>query len=199
MQKKAAPKLSLLQILSLSLILGFLAGTGAGKEAILPVTCLAAIIFYLNRYKIAAQQVAAPSKGSSQQNAHLPAGYFAWPASGKFAVEMTAKSYQGAIQQLAQENDIDFDEVIDPNAHILKAHLIPDNDNPYDSSAVRVDINNRTIGQFNREQANIFRRRLDEKGLSDQTTICDAIITRKKAVNGKTPSYTVKLDIEPLQ
>lgn len=197
MQNKAAPKLSLLQILSLSLVLGFLAGTGAGKEAILPVTCLAAIIFYLNRYKIAAQQVAAPSKVSSQQNAHSP-GYFAWPASGKFAVEMAAKSYQGAIQQLAQENDIDFDEVIDPNAHILKAHLIPDNDNPYDSSAVRVDINNRTIGQFNREQANIFRRRLDEKGLSDQTTICDAIITREN-VNGKTPNYTVKLDLEPLE
>ncbi|SFE39719.1 HIRAN domain-containing protein [Nitrosomonas sp. Nm166] len=198
MQKKAAPKLSLLQILSFSLILGFLAGTGAGKDAILPVTCLAAIIFYVNRYKIAAQQVAAPSKGNSQQNTHSP-GYFAWLASGKFAVEMAGKSYQGAIQQLAQENDIDFDEVIDPDAYILKAHLIPDNENPYDSRAVRVDINNRTIGQFNREQANIFRRRLDEKGLSDQTTICDAIITRENAVDGKTPSYTVKLDLEPLE
>ena len=115
---------------------------------------------------------------------------------GQFAFAIAAESFQGAIKQLLQENAITPDEDSALKAHILIAHLIPDNDNSYDSNAVRIDVNNRTVGYLNREQALSFRRRLDEKALANQITTCYAIITESSEENEKN---NVKLDIEPLQ
>ena len=191
--------MSLLAILSFSLIFGLMAGASVDKSHILPVALISAIILYVSRDKIAARESATQSNDDSQPNANITEGYYAWPELGQFAFAIDGESFQSAIKQLLQENAIAPDEDSALKTHILTAHLIPDNDNPHDSSAVRVDINSRTVGYFNREQALGFRRRLDEKGLSNQITTCSAIIKRSNDENGKTPNYDVRLDIELLE
>ncbi|MBA3755801.1 MAG: hypothetical protein H0X02_06025 [Nitrosomonas sp.] len=194
-EKKATERLSILSILVYSLFLGLIVGAGVDKSHILPVALIAAVVLYANRNKIAAENIASQSDEVSN-----PAeNYSAWPELGQFAFELTGESCQGAIKQLAQENLIDPREDSGSKVHTLKAHLIPDNDNLYDSSVIRVDIHHRTVGYLNRGQAHSFHRRLDEKGLSSRITTCNAIITGGGEVNGEILDYGVKLDIEPFE
>ena len=186
--------MSLLSILVFSLIFGLMAGASVDKSHILPVALISAIILYISRDKIAAREPAALSHVDAQNSTNTASDYYAWPELGQFAFAIAAESFQGAIKQLLQENAITPDEDSALKTHILTAHLIPDNDNPYDSNAVRVDINSRTVGYLNREQALSFRSRLDEKGLANQITTCNAIITGTVEVNS---GYGVKLDIAP--
>lgn len=198
--RKQKSEISILSILLLSLFLGLIIGAGVGKSYILPVALIAAVILYANRGKIAAQETAAKGHDGSQKNANSENEYYAWPELGQFAfaVAISAQSYQDAIKQLAQENAINPNEDSDFKAHILKVHLVVDNSNPFDD-IVRIDINNCTIGYLNSDQVRSFHRRLDEKGLANQTTTCNAIITKNEEVNGKTVSYSARLDIEPLE
>lgn len=192
--------MSLLSILAFSLIFGLMAGASVDKSHILPVALITAIILYISRDKIAAREPEALSHVDAQQNTNTASGYYIWPELGQFAFTVDGESFQNSIKQLLQENAIAPDEDSALKSHILTAHLIPDNDNPYDSSAVRVDINSRTVGYFNREQALGFRSRLDEKGLSNQITTCNAIISRSgNEMNGKTVCFGVRLDIEPFE
>ena len=197
-EKKATPGISIFSILIYSLFIGLIAGAGVDKSYILPVALIAAVVLYANRNKIATENTVSPSSDNSQQAFNPAKNYYAWPELGQFAFELTGESCQGAIKQLEQENPTDPVEDSGSKTHILKAHLIPDNDNLYDSSAIRVDIHNRTVGYMNREQAASFHRRLDEKGLSSRITICNAIITGGE-VNGEILDYGVKLDIEPFE
>jgi hypothetical protein len=191
--------MSLLSILAFSLIFGLMAGASVDKSHILPVALITAIILYISRDKINAREPAALSHVDSQQNTSTASGYFAWPELGQFAFVVDGESFQDAIRQLLQENAITPDEDSTLKTHILTAHLIPDNDNPHNSSAVRVDINSQTVGYFNREKALGFRSRLDEKGLSNQITTCYAIITGNNEANRETLSLCVRLDIEPFE
>ena len=180
--------MSLLSILVFSLIFGLMAGASVDKSHILPVALISAIILYISRDKIAAREPPALSHVDARQNTDTASGYYAWPELGQFAFAVDGESFKGAINQLLQENAIAPGEL---KTHILTAHLIPDNDNPYDSNAVRVDINSRTVGYLNREQALSFRRRLDEMGLSNQITTCYAVIEGISEANEKND---VKLD-----
>lgn len=191
--------MSLLSILAFSLIFGLMAGASVDKSHILPVALITAIILYVSRDKIAARESKALSHADSQQNTNTVSGYYAWPELGQFAFAVDGEPFQDAIKQLLQENAIATDEDSASKTHILTAHLIPDNDNPSDSSTVRVDINSKTVGYFNREQALCFRSRLDEKGLSNQITTCYAIITGNNEANRETLSLCVRLDIEPFE
>lgn len=191
--------MSLLSILAFSLIFGLMAGASVDKSHILPVALITAIILYVSRDKIAAREPEALSHADSQQDTNTASGYYVWPELGQFAFAIDGESFQDAIKQLLQENAIAPGEDSALKIHILTAHLIPDTDNPHDSSAVRVDINSRTVGYFNRVQALSFRSRLDEKGLSNQITTCSAIIIRSNDENGMTPNYDVRLDIELLE
>ncbi len=188
--------MSLLSILVFSLIFGLMAGASVDKSHILPVALISAVILYISRDKIAAREPKALSHVDSQQNTNTASGYYAWPELGLFTIAIAGESFQEAINQLLQENAIAPDEDLTLKTHILTAHLIPDNDNSHDSNTVRVDINSRTVGYLNREQALSFRRRLDEKGLSSQITTCNAIITGTAEVNS---GYGVKLDISPFE
>lgn len=188
--------MSLLSILVFSLIFGLMAGASVDKSHILPVALISAIILYISRDKIAAREPPALSHVDARQNTNTASGYYAWPELGQFAFAVDGESFQGAINQLLQENAIAPGDDSAPKNHILTAHLIPDNDNPFDSNAIRVDINSRTVGYLNREQASDFRRRLDEMGLSNQITTCYAIIAGISEANEKNG---VKLDIEPFE
>lgn len=196
-EEKATEGLSILSILIYSLFLGLIVGAGVGdKSYILPVALIAVVVLYVNRNKIAAGNTVAQSNDDAQQVSNSAEHYYAWPERGQFAFELIEELHQSTIKQLAQENTLDSKENSGSKAHILTAYLIPDNDNPHDSSAIRVDIHNRIVGYLNCEQARSFRRKLDEKGFSNCITACNAIITGGNEVNGRILDYGVRLDIE---
>ena len=189
------PGISIASILGLSVFLGLIVGAGAGAAQILPVTLISAIILYFNRDKIAASGT--PENGA-QKSAKPAQGTYVWPELGQFACAISAQPYQQTIAQLAQENGIDFENAATAQSHILRAHLIPDSSNPYDSDIVRVNINGRAVGYLDREQARSFLRKLEEKKLSNQVTICGAIITGGSVADGRHFNYSIRLDIELL-
>lgn len=191
---KQKPGISILSILVLSLFIGLIAGAGIDKSQIVPIALISAVILFINRHKIAASDATPWPKNNEQQ--HNAASTYIWPERGQFACAISAEPYQGTLQQLLQENIINSDDGSDPMAHILQAQLIPDNSNPYDSEVVRISIHNRSVGYLSRKQAHNFLRILNEKRLSNQITLCNAIITKNDATNNKKPGYGVKLDIE---
>ncbi|MBV6448670.1 hypothetical protein [Nitrosomonas sp.] len=187
------PGVSIASILGLSMFLGLIVGAGAGAAQILPVTLISALILYFNRDKIAASET--PENGA-QKSAKPAQGTYVWPELDQFTCAISAQPYQQTIAQLVQENGIDFENAASAQSHILRAHLIPDNSNPYDSDMVRVNINSHTVGYFDHQPARNFLDQLEEKGLSGQITICNAMITKSADAVGKKPNYGVRLDIE---
>ena len=186
------PGISIASILGLSVFLGLITGAGAGVLLILPVTLISAFILYFNRDKIAAS--GAPEK-DARKSAKAAQGTYVWPELDQFACTISTAPYQKTIEQLVQENGIDFENTATAQSRILKAHLLPDDSNPYDSDMVRVCINGRTIGYFDHQPARSFLDQLEEKGLSGQVTICNAMITQNVDADGEKIRYGVKLDI----
>ncbi|MBA2483181.1 MAG: hypothetical protein H0V39_01940 [Nitrosomonas sp.] len=191
-------ELGILPILIISLFVGLIAGAGADKSHILPVAIVVAIILFIKRKTIVAEEAARSSGNDIEIAERTTEGVYVWPKLDQFAFSVAAESFQRAISQLAHEND-DRDDNPDIKTNILNAQLIPENDNPYDSNAVRIDINNRSVGYLNRDQALRFRHRLDELGFSNQLTSCHAIIVKKEKVNDNKNVYEVKLDIVPFE
>jgi len=76
------------------------------------------------------------------------------------------------------------------------AHLILEDTNPHDSLAVRVDINDRTVGYLTRENARQYRQQIAKAGQPRLVGVCDALIVggwyRSKTDVG---SFGVKLDL----
>lgn len=192
--KKQEPETSILSILIMSLFIGLIAGAGVDKSYILPIALIAALILTVNRNKIANSDQ--PEK-SSRQYTKPAEGNYTWPESGQFACKIAAAPFQKVIQQLMQENIINPDDNSITRTHILKAHLIPDNSNPFDSDVVHIDINGHPVCYLNHDESKRFHSRLHEKELSNQTTICNAIISWSSETDKKTLRYTVKLDLEP--
>lgn len=194
-------KLSILSILLCALCIGLIAGAGAGNDHILPVTVVTAIVLIMARDKITER---GDTTKKELSNNDLESGdciekYYTWPELNQFQYIVKSNSYQGAINQLLklQENVSNHPVGYSDQSVLLKAHLIPDNDHLYDKNAVRIDIHDRTVGYLNPEEAMIFRRCLYAQGISNQTTVCNALIEK---INDKVDNsfiYRVKLDIQP--
>lgn len=184
----------------ISLIIGLIAGAGVNTDFILPVMACAAVVIYTTRNKVASASETPHQSGYSKQKIDPAENYFTWPERGEFDFTIVQEpGHQEAIRKLVEEAALNPGTKPDYKAtNILTAYLIPDNDNIYDSNAVQVDIHNRTVGYLSRSDAYSFRHRLAIKNLSSQITICRAIIIRDNRVTGESPSYDVRLDIEPL-
>ena len=122
-------------------------------------------------------------------------GEFHWPPLGDFEFEVVGESnYQAAIAAVAGDHG---GEQADQEC---VAALVPEDDNRFDSKAVAVLINGRTVGYLSRNDARSFRRRLGQKGLGGAITTCAACVvgggTRR---NGEKLSYGVRLDIKPFE
>ncbi len=180
------PKISILSILVLSLFFGFIVGAGTDKMHILPVALVAAIILYTNREKIAAQSTTQKPHASSEPDSQL---HYVWPQTNRFDCIVTARPYQPVIRQIVQQQSTGMP------MPILQACLIPDESNPFDSDMVYVSIHGHTVAFLDREQAQHFQRMLKEKGLSNQTTICNAMISTIDAGESGNPQYIIKLDL----
>lgn len=180
--------MSIPAIIAVSLILGLIAGAGAGIEMIFPVTACTAVVLYVNRKKIAAQSTQ-PKTSESQPEVVLEANYFSWPTIGKFAHTIAGEYYPHTIEQLLRKNAVKTTHFI-----ALKAYLVPENNNPFDSQAVRVVIEGKTVARLNADESRSLRHRLVENQLTDQITTCNAKVAEEE--NGE---YEIRLDIEPLE
>ncbi len=187
-------EISILALLIMSLFIGLIAGAGLDKSYILPIALISAVILISNRNKIA--NAVQPGK-TPRQHIKPVENYYTWPKSGQFSCIIATVPYQQVLLQLAQENANNPDENPITKTHVLKAHLIIDNSNPFDSDVIHINIDGRTVYYLSHEEARSFRRRLHEKGVSNQIIICDAIISGNSEVNKEPFRYTVKLDIEP--
>lgn len=130
----------------------------------------------------------------------IPSEIYEWPEQEDydFDFEIVGEShYQSAISKIYQTW---AEEQGNKSILPLDAYLIPEDNNPYDNKAVRVDINQFTVGYLSREDARSFRRRLGAKKLSGQITKCKAIITGGfELEDGSTASYGVALDMKPFE
>ncbi|MGH8614860.1 MAG: hypothetical protein ACREYF_23240 [Gammaproteobacteria bacterium] len=90
---------------------------------------------------------------------------------GDYALEVVGEvNYQDALSRLCggRTKNGHFKEMI--------ATLIHEDDNPYDSKAIRIEIENVTIGYLNRKDARAYRRQLKKRGYPGLTVTCDAMI-----------------------
>jgi len=129
---------------------------------------------------------------STRATAIIPDDIFHWKPTDYYDFEVVGESnYQSALEYLAGNHGRESADVE------CTAMLIPENNNRYDDKAIRVDIDDMTVGYLSREDARSFRRRLGAKKLTNQVTTCDAIIhggfIRK---NGERAFYGVSLAIK---
>jgi hypothetical protein len=132
------------------------------------------------------------SAPSSRKQIRLDQVY-RWPDIGNYEFEIVGESnYQQALQSLAGNHG---DESPEKECTAL---IAPEDNNPHDGAAVRIDIDNMTVGYLSRADARSFRRRLGAKKMSGNHTCCGAIIVGGfRMKNGLKASYGVKLDIKP--
>jgi hypothetical protein len=114
---------------------------------------------------------------------------FTWPGPGHFDVEVVGEShYQWAIAAAAEAEE---------REGALVADLVPEDGNPHDPKAVRVDVLGRPVGYLPREDARTFRRRLASRRLSGQVTQCAATVTGGgETRGGGRLSFGVQLDMK---
>jgi hypothetical protein len=120
---------------------------------------------------------------------------FAWPALNQFEFEIVGEShYQSVLDALCggwKNPAVDG---------IGTACLVPEDTNPYDDKAVRVDMGAHTVGYLSRDDARKFRRRLAGKKLTGAITVCGAAITGGHTNRmGEKMHYGVTLDIKPFE
>lgn len=118
-----------------------------------------------------------------------------WPRLDEFEFEVVGESfYQEAIRKIAGEHGKESANVE------TMALLIPDENNPHDEKAVRIDINGMTVGHMSRQDARSFRRRLGAKKLGPVVTTCHALIVGGHTMrDGSKASNGVQLDIKPFE
>jgi hypothetical protein len=123
----------------------------------------------------------------------IPQAVYEWPDHGDEFDIVGESHYQGAIKSLAGPND----------EHVrnkeYRAFLVPEDNNPYDNKAVRVDIEGMTVGYLSRDDAPSFRRRLAAKKLAGQITACKAWVIGGRGPNGEKWSYGICLGIKEFE
>ncbi len=122
-------------------------------------------------------------EGSSTETLNITNG------PGTYGVEVVGEShYQEALESICGGRTEDGLEV--------EAFLVPESDNPDDSEAVRIEIQDQTVGYLDRETARSFRERMAEIGLTPAAAKCSAIIVGGwDRGDGDRGHFGVKLDL----
>ena len=163
----------------------------SGWHFLVALVIIVWLAFRSRRYKAAGSNQQ-QTKGASQR---VITGAHEWPALGQYGFEVVGEShYQPALRKLVGKHGDDS-----PRLHV-RATLVPDDKNPYDKQAVRVDVDGKPVGHMSRDDARLFRRRLDGAGLKGMPTRCHAMVMGGFVRDGgERASYGVMLDIEPFQ
>ncbi|RYG35550.1 MAG: hypothetical protein EON93_06385 [Burkholderiales bacterium] len=140
---------------------------------------------------LARSKPAAPARAPVDASGEM----FRWPPLGGFDFEVVGESnYQKTLQRIA--GDHGKDNV----AAECTAVLTPEDDNAYDKSAVQVTVDGDVVGYLSRDDARSFRRRLGRKGLSGQSTNCDAkVVGGRTQRGGEKLKYGIQLDLKPFE
>ncbi len=115
----------------------------------------------------------------------------ALPGPGEYEFDIVGESnYQKALSKIAGGKTPDGAE------HYADALIVMEDDNPYDKKAVRVDIDDKTVGYFSKEDARSYRRQMKKLGQEDAEATCRAVIVGGWNRGRKdTGSFGVKLDL----
>jgi hypothetical protein len=116
-----------------------------------------------------------------------------WENNGYREVEVVGESnYQAQLTRIVGNPN---DDGVDVPCLAL---LVPEPTNPYDRNAVRVDIDGGTVGYLARQDAVLFKQRLDSHGLSDATTSAPAVVLGGRKIEVGRTQYCVWLEMERL-
>ncbi len=110
---------------------------------------------------------------------------------GTYTVDVVGEShYQEALESICGGRNEDSRRLE------VEAFLVPENDNPHDSNAVRIYIQDQTVGYLDRETARSFRKMMAEIGLTEVAAKCNAIIVGGwDRGGGDRGHFGVKLDL----
>ena len=113
------------------------------------------------------------------------------PGPDTYSFDIVGEShYQKALKAICGERTADGAN------HKVIAVLILDDDNPYDSKAVRVDISGETVGHLSKKFAREYRKALKKTGNPDANASCRAVIVGGwDRGGGDRGSFGVKLDL----
>lgn len=128
-------------------------------------------------------------KVSLQKHEEIPVGNLSGP--GTFAIPIVGESrYQKALEEICGG------KTPDGSNKTSTATLILEDSNPYDKKAVRVDIENKTVGYLSRDLAREYREKLKQAGHPQLVGNCQAVIRGGwKRKNGDTGHFGVWLDL----
>jgi len=110
---------------------------------------------------------------------------------GTYDVDVVGEShYQDALENVCGGRTEDSQRLQ------VEAFLVPENDNPYDSKAVCVHIQDQIVGYLDRETARSFREEMAENGMTGVAAKCNAIIVGGwDRGGGDRGHFGVKLDL----
>lgn len=113
------------------------------------------------------------------------------PGPGNYDFDIVGESnYQDALEEICGGKSEESAE------HYTEAVLYLEDDNQYDSKAVRVDIDDHTVGYLSRNNARAYRKQLKSMGHENLICTCKAVIVggwkRSKSDEG---NFGVKLDL----
>jgi hypothetical protein len=78
---------------------------------------------------------------------------------------------------------------------IVEAILYHEDDIPYDNQAIRVDINEKTVGYLSRKLAREFRKKMNEAGHPGKIASCSALIVGGWIRDDSEGHFGVRLDL----
>jgi hypothetical protein len=99
--------------------------------------------------------------------------------------------YQSTLKSIYGKDEDDHE------SRKAEATLIVEDKNGKDKTAVRVEIEDRTVGYLPNDVAAEYRLRLVEAGYMDTRGVCRARIAAHRSHNGSGFEYSVRLDLPP--
>lgn len=149
------------------------------------------LVFMITAAVVIALVMPKPHKNQSTQSTTAE---FVWPELDEYGTHVVGEShYQPALRAIASGQQNDYEAIQ------VRAVLIPDDDNPYDKNAVRVEISGMQVGHLSREDAKRYRA-LEKKGYGMVPAECAAAITGGFTMdNGQKASFGVIVCIPPLE
>lgn len=130
-----------------------------------------------------------PSRSPFKTN---PIAYVNLQPNNEYDFEIVGEaSYQNNLASIAGPKASQSKELY------LEAIIEAEPNNQYDKNAIRVSIDNKIVGYFDRETAKEFKREYQRKGFSDKTTFkANAVVVGGWKDKNSQGSYGVKLDID---
>lgn len=121
----------------------------------------------------------------------------------KYQTEIVGEAnYQKNIKNVILFDVMVDDDDLEYKDDKLTARLVLDNENQFDpDNAVRIEIENKTVGYLDKQNAARFRRQLKRLGIENKVYLCQAVAFGKRDEAGAPMSFGIwlKIDIKDLQ